>query len=178
MDDEIRFLRAKRRGRPDDPPKPRPGQESVWDYPRPPRIEPCGQRIRVIHAGRVVADTRAAHRVLETASPPTYYLPADDCERQLLRPSAARTICEWKGQAAYWDLAVGGTLVSNAAWSYATPWQGFEAIAGALAFFAGRVDECWVGEDRVIAQPGDFYGGWVTPQIVGPFKGEPGTEGW
>ena len=157
---------------------PGPGQESVWDYPRPPRVEPVAERIRVILDGVTLADSTRALRVLETAGAPVYYVPRDDVRLDRLGPSPHRTVCEWKGEAGYWSYPGGERQVSNVAWSYERPKPGYEAIAGYLAFYAGRVDEAWVGTERATPQPGRFYGGWVTPRVVGPFKGEPGTEGW
>ena len=157
---------------------PGPGQESVWDYPRPPRVEVVTERVRVVTGGTAIADTTAALRVLETAGAPVYYVPRRDVRMDLLRPSAHRTWCEWKGEASYWSLQAGAHDVSNVAWTYERPKPGYEAIAGFLAFYAGRVDEAWVGEERATPQPGRFYGGWVTARIVGPFKGEPGSEDW
>ena len=159
-------------------PVPGPGQESVWDYPRPPRIEPTGRRVRVVVDGVVIADTTRALRVLETASPPTFYIPPDDVRLDLLVPETRHTVCEWKGEASYWAVQVGQRRVASAGWSYPRPTPAFEAIRDHLAFYAGRVDEAWVDDERVVPQPGDFYGGWVTSEIVGPFKGEPGTLGW
>jgi uncharacterized protein (DUF427 family) len=159
--------------------EPGPGQESVWDYPRPPRVELARRRIRVVHAGRTVADSVRAQRVLETSQPPAYYLPPDDIDLDLLRPSTTRTWCEWKGTASYVDLIVPDTdPIPDAAWRYDRPTPGFEPIAGHLAFYAQRVDECWVGDERVEANEGDFYGGWITSDVVGPFKGGTGTSGW
>ena len=158
--------------------EPGPGQESVWDYPRPPRIEPVLQRIRVEVAGVTIADTRRALRVVETASPPAYYIPAEDVRLDLLEHSATSSACEWKGTASYRTLRVAGRIVRNVAWTYALPNAAYEAIRGYLAFYAGRVDAAWVGDERVVPQSGDYYGGWVTSRIVGPFKGEPGTLAW
>jgi uncharacterized protein (DUF427 family) len=158
--------------------EPGPGQESVWDYPRPPRIERDGRLVRVEFGGAVVAETRSALRVLETSSPPTFYLPAADVRTDLLEPEAKRTFCEWKGTARYWTLRVGGRTSPAAAWSYPEPDPDFAALRDHFSFFAGRVDACSVDGERVRPQAGDFYGGWVTAEIVGPFKGEPGTEGW
>lgn len=166
------------RGRPDRIETPGPGQRSVWDFPRPPQVEPVRERIRIEFGGAVLADTEHACRVLETASPPTYYIPPEDVRREYLEPSRSRTVCEWKGTASYWSVRVGGRFSADAAWSYEDPSPGFEAIRGYLAFYPGRVDACFVGDDRVTPQPGRFYGGWITPDFVGPFKGEPGTEGW
>lgn len=125
-----------------------------------------------------VAATSRGYRVLETASPPTYYFPPGDVREDLLVPSAKRTLCEWKGQARYWSVRAGDRRIENAAWSYPEPWAGFEMLRDYLSFFAGKMDACWVGHDRATPQPGEFYGGWVTPNIKGPFKGEPGTSGW
>jgi uncharacterized protein (DUF427 family) len=153
--------------------------ESVWDYPRPPRLEPTASRIRILHASRLVADTTAALRILETSHPPVYYLPPAALDLALLRRSSTRqTFCEFKGLATYWSLAIPGHESQNVAWSYETPSQAFGALKGYLAFYATRVDECWVADERVIPQPGDFYGGWITANLRGPFKGAPGTLGW
>jgi len=157
---------------------PGPGQESVWDYPRPPRVEPVSERIRILVDGVTIADSNRALRVLETAGPPVYYLPPADVRTDLLEPSPHRTACEWKGEAAYHSLILAGRTTPNVAWSYPEPLPGYEAIRDHLAFYAGLVDEAWVGDERATPQPGRFYGGWVTSRIVGPFKGEPGTQGW
>ncbi|MCA9906695.1 MAG: DUF427 domain-containing protein [Anaerolineae bacterium] len=154
-------------------------QESVWDYPRPPRVEPVIERIRVIFNGEAIADTTRASRVLETSHPPVYYIPPEDIRMDLLtRVPAYQTYCEFKGTAVYWTLRVGDRVAANAAWSYPAPNAGYESLKDHLAFYAGRVDECYVGEERVQPQAGDFYGGWITSKIVGPFKGGPGTRGW
>ena len=153
--------------------------ESVWDYPRPPRLEPSERRLRIVHGGVVVADTVRALRILETSHPPVYYLPPDDLAMSLLRPSARRgSFCESKGVASYWNLASETGLVQDVAWSYASPTAAYAALRGFLAFYASRVDECTVDGERVQAQPGDFYGGWITSDLRGPFKGAPGTLGW
>ena len=153
--------------------------ESVWDYPRPPRLEPVSQRIRVRHSGITVADSVAALRILETSHPPVYYIPAHDVVADLLRPSASRqSFCEFKGLASYWNLVMEGSTVRDVGWSYAQPVAAYAALAGHLAFYASKVDECWVGDERVVPQAGDFYGGWITTNLRGPFKGAPGTLGW
>ena len=157
---------------------PAPGQESVWDYPRPPRVEAVTKRIRIELAGVVIVDTERALRVLETANPPTYYLPQLDVRMDLLEPSTHRSVCEWKGQARYWSVRLGERVVTDAAWSYPEPTPAFAAIRDHLAFYAGKMDACYVGDARVTPQPGGFYGGWITPDVVGPFKGEPGTLHW
>jgi len=175
---EKRHWRGLRRGRPEQPATPGPGQESVWDYPRPPRLEPARRRVRVELGDEIVADSTRALRVCETASPPVYYVPAEDVRMAFLEPSDERSFCEWKGAARYWNLRVGGRIVPAAAWSYPTPDAGFAELRNALAFYPGRVDGCFLDDERVRPQAGEFYGGWVTDEIVGPFKGEPGTEGW
>ncbi len=163
--------------RPDFAPTPGPGQESVWDYPRPPRLAPDSRRVQVRAGQKLLADSRRAWRVLETASPPTFYLPPDDVAVELLRPVAGRSWCEWKGEAVYFALADGDAAASPVAWSYPDPRPAFAAIAGYLSFYPARV-ECSVDGERVRAQPGGFYGGWITDEIVGPFKGPPGTGHW
>ena len=128
--------------------------------------------------GRAIADSTRAVRVLETAGAPVYYLPREDVRMDLLRPSGGSSRCEWKGTASYWSLVGSPRDIRDVAWSYEHPSAGFEAIAGCLAFYAGKVDEAWVGEERATPQPGGFYGGWLTARIVGPVKGEPGSGGW
>jgi uncharacterized protein (DUF427 family) len=155
-----------------------PGQESVWDYPRPPRVEPDPRRVRVELAGTRLADTSDALRVLETAGPPTWYLPQGAVRCDLLEAEPDTTLCEWKGLARYWSVRVGSRRVRCAAWSYPEPLPEYAILAGRLAFFPGRVDACTVADERVTAQPGDYYGGWITGDVVGPFKGEPGSESW
>ncbi|MDA4103599.1 DUF427 domain-containing protein [Mycolicibacterium monacense] len=160
------------------PVTPGPGQESVWDYPRPPRFEAFRGSITVDFGGRTVASTTTAWRVLETSHPPTYYLPVDSFTPGALRPAAGSSWCEWKGQAAYYDVVVGDRVAPGAAWTYPHPTPGFEAIAGAVAVMAAPMDRCTVNGEQVVPQPGGFYGGWVTSWIVGPFKGVPGSMGW
>lgn len=158
--------------------EPGPGQESVWNYPRPPRVEPVDKLIRVEFNGEVVAKTRRAFRALETSHPPVYYIPPDDVRTEWLSQTARRTFCEFKGMARYWTLTVGDRTAENVAWCYADPNPAFEAIKDCLAFYPSRVDACFVDGEKVQAQAGDFYGGWITKGIVGPFKGGPGTAGW
>jgi uncharacterized protein (DUF427 family) len=153
-------------------------KESVWDYPRPPRVEPVSKRVRVVFNGEVVADSGQSFRVLETSHPQVYYIPKQDIRMEFLQPSAWRTWCEFKGRASYWTLRVGDGVSEDCAWSYESPTPGYEAIQGYIAFYANRAGACYVDEERVKPQPGDFYGGWVTSGITGPFKGGPGTEGW
>lgn len=155
--------------------EPGPGQESVWDYPLPPRLEPTPKRIRVIFNGEVIADTQRAWRVLETSHPPVYYIPPDDIRMGFLTPTERATACEWKGWASYYTLRVGDREVANAAWYYPTPTKAFEPIAGYVAFYPNPMDACYVDDELVRPQPSGFYGGWVTSEIVGPFKGELGS---
>jgi uncharacterized protein (DUF427 family) len=160
--------------------EPGPGQESVWDYPRPPACVAFSGTIEVHHRGVLVATTNAAIRVLETSQPPAYYLPPDAVTTQaILRRNQNRTMCEWKGMATYWDLELpDGTVVESAAWSYEQPVRGFESITGHLAFYAQRLDRCTVNGEQADANAGSFYGGWITSYVVGPFKGAPGTLHW
>jgi uncharacterized protein (DUF427 family) len=160
------------------PEDPGPGRESVWDYPRPPRVEPVPERIRVVIDGITVADTTCALRVLETSHPPTYYLPPEDVRMDLLRPAPGSSVCEWKGEASYWSFETGERRIPELAWSYEHPTAPFAAIRGHLAFYASKVDEAWVGDVRATPQAGGFYGGWMTSRIAGPVKGEPGSWGW
>jgi uncharacterized protein (DUF427 family) len=152
--------------------------EDVWTYPRPPRVEAVAERIRLVVDGVTIADSERAVRVLETSHPPTYYVPPEDVRMDLLSPGAGTSVCEWKGRATYHTLTVGNRKVPDVAWSYERPQPGFEAIGSYLAFYPGRVDEAWVGDERVVAQEGGFYGGWITSRVRGPFKGAPGTGGW
>ena len=152
--------------------------ESVWDYPRPPRVEPDDRTVRVVHRDLVVAESANAVRVLETSHPPAFYLPPEDVNMEYLSRGRGRSICEWKGNAEYWDLIVGNDTVPNAAWSYPKPLPAYTILAGWLSFYPGRVDQCTVGGEAVTPQEGGFYGGWITSEIEGPFKGAPGTSGW
>ena len=157
--------------------EPRP-PESVWDYPRPPRVEPSTEHIEIELGGRVVAATDVSWRVLETSHPPTYYLPRAAFADGVLRAAVGQSWCEWKGRASYVDLVSGERVAPRAGWSYLEPTAGFEAIAGAIAVMPGLVDRCTVDGETVEPQPGGFYGGWITSRVVGPFKGAPGTLGW
>lgn len=152
--------------------------ESAWNYPRPPRLEPVSRRLRVVLGGETIADTTGAYRVLETSHPPNYYLPADDILPGTLVRTNRRSVCEWKGVAHYFDVRSGGRVEGNAAWGYDRPSEPYASIAGFVAFYAGRMDACFVDDEQVKPQPGGFYGGWITRDVAGPFKGEPGTEGW
>lgn len=158
--------------------KPGAGQESVWDYPRPPRVERVAEPLTVRFGGRRIAVTTSAVRVLETSHPPAYYIPKDAVEAAVLRPNAARSVCEYKGRAVYYDIVVDGVTAAAAAWEYPDPRPGFEVLRGRLSFYASKMDSCFVGDERVVPQEGDFYGGWITSNVVGPFKGGPGTFGW
>lgn len=155
-----------------------PGQESVWSYPRPPAVETVPVRVQVFLGPHVVGDSRAALRVLETASPPTVYLPPDDVDRAALVPERTSSVCEWKGTARYLSVRAGDLMSRNAAWYYPDPHQEYAVLADYLSFYPARMTRCLYGGERVTAQPGSFYGGWVTSNLVGPFKGEPGSEGW
>lgn len=161
------------------PVTPQPGQESVWDYPRPPRLELTHRHICIVFNGVVVAETRRAYRVLETSHPPTYYLPPEDIAQTYLhKVSGAASLCEWKGQATYYTLRVGDKKAERVAWAYHNPTPAFKAMKGYMAFYVAPMDMCTVDGERVRPQPGHFYGGWVTSDVVGPFKGEPGSWGW
>ncbi|MDJ0790907.1 MAG: DUF427 domain-containing protein [Acidimicrobiia bacterium] len=155
-----------------------PQTESVWDYPRPPKLDRDNRLVTVEFGGRTIARTSRALRVLETSHPPTFYVPIADIDRDVLSPTNRSTVCEFKGLASYWDVVVGETIAENAAWGYAAPRTGYEALTDHVAFYPGRMDRCTVGGEVVKAQPGDFYGGWITTEIEGPFKGGPGTLGW
>ncbi len=150
--------------------------ESVWDYPRPPRIEPVDWLLRVEHDGKVLAETRNGVRILETSHPPCFYFPPADVDMTRLQPSQTRTLCEWKGQARYWHLKTDDGLIQDACWAYPNPIDA--AIKDHISFYAGRVDACYVDDERVEPQQGDFYGGWILSWVRGPFKGGPGTMGW
>jgi uncharacterized protein (DUF427 family) len=158
--------------------EPGPGQESVWDYPRPPRVEPVAERLRVVVDGVTIAETTRGYRVLETSQPPAYYFPPDDVSFAHLEPSMSRTFCEWKGSASYWSAHVGGRVVDDIAWTYPDPRPEFEVIADHLAFYAQKASECHVGDEQVEANEGSFYGGWITSRVVGPFKGGAGSAHW
>lgn len=155
-----------------------PGQESVWDYPRPPRCEQAGARITVTYAGQVIASTDQAWRVLETSHPPTYYLPRAAFTDGALRPATGSSYCEWKGRATYYDLCAGDQVAPQAAWSYPLPSKDFASLRDHVALYPAAVDQCTVDGEIVLPQPGGFYGGWITSAVKGPFKGGPGTGGW
>jgi uncharacterized protein (DUF427 family) len=153
-------------------------KESVWDYPRPPRVEPERRHVRVELGDETIAESDRALRVLETAGPPTIYVPPEDVRSDALRPGKGTTECEWKGTASYLDVIAGDRVRPRAAWVYRDPKPGYEELRDWIAFYAGRVDAAYLDDERVTPQPGDYYGGWITAEIEGPFKGEPGSEGW
>ncbi len=159
-------------------PRPGPDEESVWDYPRPPALQPVPQGLQAIFAGVCVAHTARGLRVIETAGAPVYYFPAEDVRMDLLSPSRHTSFCEWKGLARYWSLSAGGQTAQDAAWSYPDPDEGYEALANYLAFYPAKMDACMIDGERAKPQPGGFYGGWITERILGPFKGAPGSENW
>ncbi len=158
--------------------QPGPGQESVWDYPRPPRLEPVSARLRVVLGGITVAETTRGFRVLETSHPPNYYFPPEDVAEGALEPAKGTSFCEWKGRAHYFTVRGGERVAPQAAWGYTTPSEAFAPIADHVAFYVAPMDACFVDDELVTAQPGGFYGGWITSAVVGPFKGDPGTRGW
>jgi len=155
-----------------------PGQESVWDYPRPPRVERVDRRVRIELGGQEIIDTRDVVRVLETSHPPVYYLPIADFAPGTLSPGAGSSFCEFKGAARYLDVSTGDEVRAAAAWNYPRPSRGYEMLTDRVAVYAQSMDRCLVDGVAVMPQPGRFYGGWVTPDIVGPFKGVPGSTGW
>lgn len=157
---------------------PGPGQESVWDYPRPPRLESFSGHIRIVHNEEIIVDTNKAYRLLETSHPPVYYIPPQDVKMELLKVNPRNSFCEFKGRAVYYDLHSGGEVKVQAAWYYPDPSGQYAALKDHLAFYAHKVDACYVNDEKVQAQEGDFYGGWITSKIVGPFKGGAGTWGW
>ena len=158
--------------------EPGPGQESVWDYPRPPRLEECPKRIQIIARDEIIVESTQAKRVLETSHPPVYYLPPEDINMGFLVATHKQSYCEWKGHAQYYDIVIGTDRIKDAAWAYPSPSRAFGPICNHLAFYPHLMDACFIDGERVVAQAGGFYGGWITKDIVGPFKGEPGTMGW
>ena len=158
--------------------EPKAGQESVWDYPRPPRLERTNKHLKIVFNREIVAETSRAFRVLETSHPPVYYFPPEDVRIDLFSRAAGASFCEWKGNAGYYDLLVGDKIIKNAGWFYANPTHDFAAIKDYIAFYPSKMDACYVNDELVETQEGDFYGGWITKDIVGPFKGGAGTWGW
>ncbi|MBE9062819.1 DUF427 domain-containing protein [cf. Phormidesmis sp. LEGE 11477] len=161
-----------------EPISPGPGQESVWDYPRPPRVEDVSKHISIVFNGELIADTRRAKRILETSHPPNYYISMGDIKMAHFAPSTHSTYCEWKGQASYYTLQVGDRQAENVAWYYPNISSKYEELGGYVGFYPGPMDACYVDDEKVTPQPGDFYAGWITNDIVGPFKGDVGTWGW
>jgi len=157
---------------------PGPGQESVWDYPRPPKLEEFRKPIQVIFNGVEIVNTTRAFRVLETSHPPVYYLPPDDIRKEYLERGTGQSWCEWKGRGHYYSLKVGERVAQNVGWYYPEPTPAFTPIKNFVAFYAGPMDACLVDGETVTPQPGNFYGGWITSNIVGPFKGISGSMGW
>ncbi len=164
--------------------EPGPGQESVWDYPRPPRMEDVNEKVKVVFGGVTLAYTTRAKRVLETSHPPVFYIPPEDIQMEFLSASGRTSLCEWKGRARYHDIATKDDITGEerseaaAAWSYPDPVPEFASLKDYVAFYPSRMDSCWVGGEKVEAQEGDFYGGWILSSTLGPFKGSPGTWGW
>ncbi len=156
----------------------KPGQESVWDYPRPAVAEPTTAHIVIEHGGRTIADTRSAIRVLETSHPPNYYIPPTDIAAGVLRRAGGSSFCEWKGAAKYWDVVVDNDVLEQVGWSYPNPTPAFAALANYIAFYAAPFDRCLVDGEEARPQPGEFYGGWITSKVAGPFKGIPGSRFW
>ena len=158
--------------------EPKAGQESVWDYPRPPRLERTNKHLKIIFNNTIIAETNRAFRVLETSHPPVYYFSPEDVRIEFLLEANNSSFCEWKGRAGYYDLQIGERRVENAAWFYANPTRDFSEIKNFVAFYPSKMDACFVDDELVETQAGDFYGGWITKDIVGPFKGGAGTWGW
>ncbi len=152
--------------------------ESVWDYPRPPALQACARRVRIELGGRVIADSTSALRILETSHPPTIYIPPGDIEEGCLQAAPARSFCEFKGVATYLDVVAGDRREPAAAWTYRDPAAQYEPLRDHVAVYPGRMDACWLDDERVRSQEGDFYGGWITGDVTGPFKGAPGTRRW
>ncbi|MDB9541008.1 DUF427 domain-containing protein [Anabaenopsis tanganyikae CS-531] len=160
------------------PTPPKPGQESVWDYPRPAVLQDTDKHLKVICGGIILADTRRGKRVLETSHPPTYYFPPEDIKLEHLIETPKKNLCEWKGAYQYYDISIGNQYIHYAAWRYFDPTPNFLPIREYYGFIAALMDACYVNDELVVPQSGDFYGGWITADIVGPFKGGAGTWGW
>ncbi|MCW5958836.1 MAG: DUF427 domain-containing protein [Pyrinomonadaceae bacterium] len=158
--------------------EPRAGQESVWDYPRPPKLELTNKHLRIVFNNEIIAETTRAFRVLETSHPPVYYFPPEDVKMGYLSKACGSSFCEWKGRAGYYDLKAGERAVEKASWSYPNPTESFAEIKDHIAFYPSKMDESYLNDELVQLQEGDFYGGWITSEIVGPFKGGVGTFGW
>ena len=158
--------------------EPKDGQESVWDYPRPPRMEACHKHLRVIFNGVEIINSHTSYRILETSHPPTYYISPDDVQMAYFQEINQSSLCEWKGRASYYDISVNGKTAKGAAWFYQQPSAPYQAMMGYVALYAHLMEACYVNDERVDAQAGGFYGGWITSDVVGPFKGAPNTWGW
>lgn len=158
--------------------EPKAGQESVWDYPRPPLLQPTSKHLKILFNNKIIAETNRGFRVLETSHPPVFYFPPEDVRTEFLSEANGSSFCEWKGRAGYYDLRVGEREVRNAAWFYREPTREFAEIKNYVAFYPSKMDACYVDNELVQSQEGDFYGGWITREIVGPFKGGAGTFGW
>lgn len=171
-------LRAFPRKRPVQIIQPGPGQESVWDYPRPPGLESISSYLRIIFAGVLIAESRQAIKIVETSCPPVYYVPPEHIHMQYMEKVRGGTLCEWKGLAQYWSICVGKIVVEPAAWSYPDPEAAYSTIRDYLAFYPSKMDACMIDSQIAVPQESDYYGGWITPNVVGPFKGAPGTEEW
>ena len=155
-----------------------PGQESVWAFPRPATADATPAHLRIVHRGVTIVETRRGVRTLETSHPPSYYFPREDVAMEHLAASQNRSVCEWKGEAVYWSVTVGGETLDSVAWSYPRPTPPFMILRDHIAFYAAPFDLCEVDGERVTPQPGGFYGGWITSRMAGPFKGVPGSRGW
>ena len=180
MEDEykIHIDRWSKSNKPKEVVIPKIGQESVWNYPRPPRIEPISD-ILIIENNQVeIVNSQNALKVMETASPPTYYIPTADIKIEYFQKNSKSSYCEWKGKASYYDFLSDGTIIQSVGWYYNKPKSKYASLKDHVAFYASKFDQCTVGEMKVTSQKGDFYGGWITDNIVGPFKGDPGTLGW
>jgi uncharacterized protein (DUF427 family) len=161
-----------------EPIPPKPGQESVWAFPRPAIAERSGAHVVIEHRGVILADTRASIRTLETSHPPSYYIPRDDIRESTLRRGSGSSFCEWKGNASYWDVVIDGDVLPGVGWSYPSPTRAFVMLQDHIAFYAAPFDRCSVDGETVVPQPGGFYGGWITSAFAGPFKGVPGSRFW
>ncbi len=158
--------------------KSKEGEESVWDYPRPPKMEKATKHLKIFHGKHTIADTIRPFRILETSHPPVYYFPPENVSMQFLKENNYTTRCEWKGEAKYYDMEIDGKLIKNVAWTYPNINKRYKEMEDYIAFYPGKFAACYVNGEPVQAQQGDFYGGWITSEIVGPFKGPPGTWGW
>jgi uncharacterized protein (DUF427 family) len=157
---------------------PEPWQESVWDYPRPPKIEKTSKHLKVVVQNTLIAETRKGLRILETSHPPVYLFPPENVKMEFLKPNLEIAFCEFKGKTNYYDVKVDSQILYDVAWVYFKPTSLFEAIRGYIGFFAHKTDGCFVDGEQITPQEGGFYSGWITKDIVGPFKGGSGTWDW